>query len=467
MASLFHKHQFGILITAAQILFFVLIGIFGEYDSKAMPRSSGSEIQTHDYVNSMYPLFQDVHVMMFIGFGFLMTFLRRYGYSAVSVNMLLSCLVIQWGIIVRGFWSEHFAETGKFVLNIESLLTADFAAAVVLITMGAMLGKLSPAQYVVMAFVETAVALTTEHIVVEYFKANDVGGSMIVHTFGAYFGLACAKTFNKKEMVEHEHEGSSYNSDIFSMIGAIFLWVFWPSFNAAIATPEDARHRAIINTYLSLCACTLVTFMISQLTDPERKMRFSMVHIANSTLAGGVAIGTTANVVLHPLHALLVGAGAAVISVLGYAYLTPFMAKKLGIHDTCGVNNLHGMPGVYAGILGFIFAAVYDPARYSTSLGDIYPAMVSNVDGEARSSIIQACFQLAGLALVLGCSLVSGAVTGLILRLKLWNQVREKEYYSDGDYFETPADYDFTTRIISKIDHIELTEHTSLTNKEH
>lgn len=51
-------------------------------------------------------------------------------------------------------------------------------------------------------------------------------------------------------------------------------------------------------------------------------MRFSMVHIANSTLAGGVAIGTTANVVLHPLHALLVGAGAAVISVLGYAYLT-------------------------------------------------------------------------------------------------------------------------------------------------
>ena len=47
-----------------------------------------------------------------------------------------------------------------------------------------------------------------------------------------------------------------------------------------------------------------------------------MVHVANSTLAGGVAIGTTANVVLHPLHAALVGTGAAIISVLGYAYLT-------------------------------------------------------------------------------------------------------------------------------------------------
>ncbi len=47
-----------------------------------------------------------------------------------------------------------------------------------------------------------------------------------------------------------------------------------------------------------------------------------MVHIQNSTLAGGVAIGTTANVVLHPFGALLVGSGAAIISVIGYRYIT-------------------------------------------------------------------------------------------------------------------------------------------------
>ncbi|VDD95747.1 unnamed protein product [Enterobius vermicularis] len=220
-----------------------------------------------------------------------------------------------------------------------------------------------------------------------------------------------------------------------------------------------------MNTYISLCACTMVTFLLSQLTDPEHKMRFSMVHVANSTLAGGVAIGTTANVVLHPLHAALVGTGAAIISVLGYAYLTPFMAKKFSIHDTCGVNNLHGMPGLYAGILGFIFAAAYEPAKYGESLGIIYPAMIAT-DVKARTPIIQACFQLAGLALVLGCAILSGAITGLILKLKLWNQVREKEYYSDGDYFETPGDYDFMTRIISKIDHVELTEHSYLTHKD-
>jgi len=49
-----------------------------------------------------YSAFQDVHVMIFIGFGFLMTFLSKFGYSAVGLNMFLSALLIQWAMIVRG-----------------------------------------------------------------------------------------------------------------------------------------------------------------------------------------------------------------------------------------------------------------------------------------------------------------------------------------------------------------------------
>ena len=40
-------------------------------------------------------VFQDVHVMIFIGFGFLMTFLKKYGLSAVSLNMLIAVISIQ------------------------------------------------------------------------------------------------------------------------------------------------------------------------------------------------------------------------------------------------------------------------------------------------------------------------------------------------------------------------------------
>ena len=46
-----------------------------------------------------------------------------------------------------------------------------------------------------------------------------------------------------------EREGNRYTSDMFSLLGTIILWVFWPSFNGLLAVGA-ARHRAVINTYL-------------------------------------------------------------------------------------------------------------------------------------------------------------------------------------------------------------------------
>lgn len=58
--------------------------------------------------------------------------------------------------------------------------------------------------------------------------------------------------------------------------GTLFLWLFWPSFNSAIA---EAQVTAIINTYYSLAACTIVTFALSSLVDKRGK--FSMVRITS------------------------------------------------------------------------------------------------------------------------------------------------------------------------------------------
>lgn len=70
-------------------------------------------------------------------------------------------------------------------LDITSLITGDFAAGAVLISMGACLGKLTHSQLMVMAFFEIIFYGINEHINVKFFHAVDMGGSMYVHTFGA------------------------------------------------------------------------------------------------------------------------------------------------------------------------------------------------------------------------------------------------------------------------------------------
>ena len=44
--------------------------------------------------------------MIFVGFGFLMTFLRHYSYSAVGFNFFASCLVMLEAILALGFTQQ-------------------------------------------------------------------------------------------------------------------------------------------------------------------------------------------------------------------------------------------------------------------------------------------------------------------------------------------------------------------------
>ena len=69
---------------------------------------------------------------------------------------------------------------------------------------------------------------------------------MAIHAFGAYYGLAASYVlFTKRPAVgaSHAKNGSAYLNDVFAMIGTIFLWVFWPSFNARDRNVRRHGHR--------------------------------------------------------------------------------------------------------------------------------------------------------------------------------------------------------------------------------
>jgi len=346
-----------------------------------------------DYTTQEYIIFRDIMVMLLLGFGFLMTFLEKFGLGAVGFTMLLTALNMELNIMVEGFLTGGYKEG----MTMGTIIDAEFSAATLLITYGAMIGRLSPVQMCGIAVAEAFFyALNKVHVVFGILNAEDVGGTLTIHMFGAFFGLAASYALGPQNKVSASNNSASRVSDVFAFIGTTLLWVYWPSFVGATETgvPQNEMY-CLTNTILALIGSTGAAFYFSQLLCDGK---FDAVHIQNSTLAGGVAVGASARLAMTPGGAFLVGIVAGAVSVYGYVFSTPFLESKFGIYDTCGVANLHGYPSVVGGLASILFVYMTPDA----------PFLVYDV-------WTQSFYQLLGVLATLFMSIVSGYFTGKVL----------------------------------------------------
>merc|ERR1712072_790421 len=123
---------------------------------------------------------------------------------------------------------------------------------------------------------------------------------------------------------------SSHNSEIIAMIGSIFLWMFWPSFNGALATEGNQQQRVFCNTNLSIASGCVAAAFVSRILYGK----LEMVIVMNATLAGGVAIGTASDIITSPCGALWVGFAAGSFSAISFDKIGPFLADKINLQDT-------------------------------------------------------------------------------------------------------------------------------------
>merc|ERR1719502_2050758 len=131
--------------------------------------------------------------MMFVGFGYLMTFLKNYGLGAVGFTMMLTCVGVQWAMVVENIMVA--GSTSGIKLDFMDLLNGNFAVAAVLISFGGLIGKIGPTQVLVVTLLELVFYCANKvFFLTNMLSIADCGGTIIIHVFGAYFGLAACKT---------------------------------------------------------------------------------------------------------------------------------------------------------------------------------------------------------------------------------------------------------------------------------
>lgn len=367
----------------------ILLFLSGIILSILMPASTyASAASTTEAVNNLRQVQQynfsiNILAMLLVGFGFLMVFVKKYGYSATTGTYLVVGVGIPLYLLLR--FTGIISSEAINPQTIRALLFAEFAVAAALISMGAVLGRLRIYQYALISVFLVPLYMVNEWLVLDGGLGVtkgfvDAAGSIVIHAFGAYFGLGLAVALTKRSQMNTVIE-SDETSDRFSMLGSMVLWIFWPSFCSAIVPAGDLEKTAV-NTILALCGATVITYLFSLLF---RKGKVAIADIANASLAGGVAIGATCNLVSAPV-AFLIGILAGGICVIGYTVIQPRLQSKLKIVDTCGVHNLHGMPGLLGGIVAIF---VVPDAAKAQVIGILFTVALAFLGGIIAGNIIK------------------------------------------------------------------------------
>ncbi|KAM6043566.1 RH-like protein [Theristicus caerulescens] len=264
-----------------------------------------------------------------------------------------------------------------------------------------------------MTVVEIIVFYISKWINNTFLQVPDSVSMMHVHLFGAYFGLALSSRFSEPTP-RSEKNASTPKSDLLSMLGTLFLWVFWPSFNSILA--ED-KNKAIYDTYLALAVSAVTAFTLSVLTTKDGKFR--MTHIHSAVLAGGVTVGSAAYSIEYPWIAMILGLLASVTAILGSYCLQRCFNPVLKIHDTSGVHFTFGLPAVLGALAQVILLVI----RNWTDLTRVDYLVLLHIGSYFQT---------------ISVAVVTGFITGLILNFRLFKTTPVSKYFDDQFYWEAP-----------------------------
>jgi hypothetical protein len=165
--------MFFIVFAIIQIIILLLIGFYYNWDDGyTNPRSiynntnnTFNESIDDTHINGSnvylaieykYKHFQEVNIMILLGFGFLNSFLKHYSWTGLALTIIACVLSTEFGLFMLICWRAIFTVEWNFGrFNFQHLLDANLCAGSVIISLGAVLGKISMAQYLILILTET------------------------------------------------------------------------------------------------------------------------------------------------------------------------------------------------------------------------------------------------------------------------------------------------------------------------
>jgi Amt family ammonium transporter len=185
---------------------------------------------------------------------------------------------------------------------------------------------------------------------------HDFAGSTVVHSVGAWVGLAGAAVIGPR-LGKYTKEGKPRaipgQNLALGALGVFILWFGWFGFNPgsqlAAAGTENASaiSHIFITTNLAAAAGAVTAMAVTWM----RYKRPGLSLTLNGALAGLVAITAGCDVV-SPGGAIIIGILAGIVLVFGVA----FIDRILKVDDPVGAISVHGLNGA----LGTIMVGLFD-----------------------------------------------------------------------------------------------------------
>jgi ammonia channel protein AmtB len=421
--------------------------------------------QEYEYGQPDLSYMFDLSMYTYLGMCLTMTYLRKYAYTSLGMSFLMGCLaqeycclLLQWIPLAQcAMLQSQFKDVGcpygdnptltKFenfqrsqsctcsswddliAVQISDFIKGQYGVVAVMISFGATLGKVSPLQILIIVGFNVTAYVGNKFLCVDYRGGVDNTGSLYTtHIFGASFGLGCSLLVSGKRPSENPDNQPRYQSNNYAVLGSLFMFITYPSFNCYWA-PAALRVYIATNTVMALLSGGMFSYIWANLFYPEGP---SIMHLQDGVLAAGVAASTPACMFVTPVFMMVVGAGGSLFATLSFRYLQ----HNIEDQDSQGITSLHLLPGLWGAlVMELVCVLGIDNSYWTLENMGLAPEIMPHYGEQWASTETQAL--VTAFSLFIGA--LSGAMTGLIAKLVGRSDLAGS--FSDHVFWIVPGDF--------------------------